>query len=180
VLPGPDELRQLARREAGVMTPTSQMRALRELEPPADDEGFDAIEVVPFARAPRDGGLRAGVFIAAAALVGDGWAPALDVGDEADPRLVFDWSADGLGHGLDDLVSRLAAAVAGPVAGALCPHGGGPPACWCRPPLPGLPLAFARRHGVDSARSILVGTGTAHRTLATALGASFVAIDPGV
>ena len=56
----------------------------------------------------------------------------------------------------------------------VCPHGGGPPVCWCRPPLPGLPLAFARAHAVDPARSILVGTSPAHRTLAAALGARLV------
>ena len=177
-LPGPDELRQLARREAGVMAPTSQMRALRELEPPAPDEGFDAVEVVPFARAPRAGRRRAGVFIAAAALRGAAWEHARAVGDLGDPRLVFDWSADGVARGLDDLVARLAAEVEGPVEGAFCPHGGGPPVCWCRPPLPGLPLAFARTHDVDPARSFVVGTGAAHRALAAALGASYVAIEP--
>ena len=58
---------------------------------------------------------------------------------------------------------------------ALCPHGGGPPICWCRPPLPGLVLAFARARHVDVGRSILVGTSPAHRALAEALGASYVA-----
>ena len=40
---------------------------------------------------------------------------------------------------------------------ALCPHPAGPPICWCRPPLPGLLLAFARAHGVDPSRSTLIG-----------------------
>jgi D-glycero-D-manno-heptose 1,7-bisphosphate phosphatase len=61
------------------------------------------------------------------------------------------------------------------VESALCPHPAGPPSCWCRPPLPGLPLAFAREHDVDPARSILIGAGPAHRTLATTLGARYVA-----
>ncbi len=100
------------------------------------------------------------------------------MGDPGDPRLVFDWSADGVAHGLDDLVARLAAEVEGPVESAFCPHGGGPPVCWCRPPLPGLPLAFARTHDVDPVRSFVVGTGPAHGALAAALGASYVAIDP--
>jgi hypothetical protein len=41
--------------------------------------------------------------------------------------------------------------------------------------MPGLPLAFARKHDVDPARSILIGAGPAHRTLATTLGARYVA-----
>jgi histidinol phosphatase-like enzyme len=64
------------------------------------------------------------------------------------------------------------------VASALCPHGAGPPACWCRPALPGLLLAFARAHDVDPARSTLIGTSTAHRTLAETLGARFVELTP--
>ena len=51
-LPAPDELRRLSRNAAGILTPTSQMRALRELEEPSRDEGFADVEVVPFARAP--------------------------------------------------------------------------------------------------------------------------------
>jgi hypothetical protein len=38
-VPTPEELRGLARREPGMHAPTSQMRALRELEPPSADEG---------------------------------------------------------------------------------------------------------------------------------------------
>ena len=78
----------------------------------------------------------------------------------------------------DDLAAAAAARidVAGPSRPRVCPHGGGPPACWCRPPLPGLPLAFARAHGVDPARSLLVGSWPAHRTLAATLGARFVAV----
>ena len=52
----------------GVHAPTSQMRTLRELEPPSTDEGFGEVEQVPFARAPRAGASGAGVFVAAAAL----------------------------------------------------------------------------------------------------------------
>jgi len=35
-------------------------------------------------------------------------------------------------------------------------------------------LEFARRHSVDPARSVVVGTSPAHRTLANALGARYV------
>jgi aryl-alcohol dehydrogenase-like predicted oxidoreductase/predicted kinase len=167
-LPTPGELR-VARDEPGVLTPTSQMRTLRELEPPSEDEGFASVEQVVFERAEHDG--RAGVFVAAAALRG-GWSGA----DPTAPHLVFDWSADGKAPDLPALAAHLAAEVDAPVESALCPHGGGPPICWCRPPLPGLPLAFARTHGVDPARSTLVGTGPAHRTLAIALGAQYVAV----
>jgi histidinol phosphatase-like enzyme len=62
------------------------------------------------------------------------------------------------------------------VEAAICPHPGGAPICWCRIPLPGLPLAFARRHGIDLALSTLIGTSAAHPTIATALGARHVSL----
>ena len=148
--------------------------ALRELEPPAADEGFASVEQVPFTRSAGPG--RAGVFVAAAALRQPDWKGALEQGDRSAPHLVFDWSPDGTVEELADVTSLLAAEASGPVESALCPHPAGPPTCWCRPPLPGLPLAFARKHAVDPSRSVLLGTSPAHRTLATSLGARYVQV----
>ena len=171
-LPAPEELRELAKREQGVLMPTSQMRALRELEPPSTDEGFADVERVPFVRAPSAG--RAGVFVAARALSEPGWEHA--IGDREAPHLVYDWNPDDDQAALVAAAARLAAEVSGPVQTALCPHPAGPPTCWCRPPLPGLPLAFAREHGIDLSRSMLIGSAPAHRTLATALGVRYVPV----
>jgi histidinol phosphatase-like enzyme len=77
---------------------------------------------------------------------------------------------------LDRAAAALIDVVSASVEKALCPHPGGAPTCWCRPPLPGLVLAFARAHDVDPARSTLVGASPAHRTLATALGAAYVPV----
>jgi aryl-alcohol dehydrogenase-like predicted oxidoreductase/predicted kinase len=175
-LPTPDELRRLARTAPGVMSPTSQMRTLRELEPPSTDEGFASVEVTPFARTTPSAGARGGVFVAAAALRQGDWENALASGDRDAPHLVFDWMPDGALDALDPSVARLASAVRGPVESALCPHAAGPPRCWCRPPLPGLLLAFARANDLEPSRSVLVGAGPAHRTLATTLGARYVPI----
>jgi hypothetical protein len=133
-----------------------------------EDEGFAAVERVEFRRARGAG--RSGVFLAAAAVEREGWERL----DPAAPHLVFDWRPDAPA----EAGARVSAVVSGPVETAVCPHGGGPPRCWCRPPLPGLPLAFARTHGVDPARSVLVGTSAAHRTLAATLGAGYV--DAGI
>jgi aryl-alcohol dehydrogenase-like predicted oxidoreductase len=163
-LPEPAELHVLAKRHPGLMAPTSQLRAVRELEPPTDDEGFVAVERVPFHREPDSGVPGAagvpgasgvpGVFVASDAV------PGFRAGDPSVPHLVFGWQVPG------DV------ALPGAVV-ASCPHPGGPPACWCRPPLPGLVLAFCHDHGVDPARSVLVGTTSGHRALATAVGARF-------
>ena len=175
-LPTPDQLRELARTEPGVLAPTSQMRTFRELEPPSPDEGFAAVEHVPFVRAASPPG-GAGVLVAAGALAEPGWEDAVADGDPEAPHLVYDWNPDGDGAVLTAGAERLAAAVPGAVETALCPHPAGPPACWCRPPLPGLALAFAREHGIDLSRTILIGTGPAHRTLATTLGSRYVGVQ---
>jgi aryl-alcohol dehydrogenase-like predicted oxidoreductase/predicted kinase len=175
-LPAPEQLRDVAKQEAGLLAPTSQMRAVRELEPPSAGEGFAAVERVAFARVSRLEG--AGVFVAAAALDRPGFEDALAHADPAAPHLAYDWSPGGGSDRLERAVARLSAAVSGPVEAAVCPHPAGPPVCWCRPPLPGLPLAFARAHGVDPARSLLIGTGPAHRTLAATLGARYVPVEP--
>jgi aryl-alcohol dehydrogenase-like predicted oxidoreductase len=160
-LPTPDELKAHAR-EPGVHAPTSQMRAFRELEPPSLDEGFAEVEAVPFARAPSNGA--AGVFVAGSAA--DRYQPE----DAGAPHLIFDWSPEGEGR------VEIPPSIKGATEVAVCVHGGGPPVCWCRPPLPGLLLAFARRRGIAPARSLLVGTSAAHKTLATTLGARYVSI----
>jgi aryl-alcohol dehydrogenase-like predicted oxidoreductase len=177
-LPTPEDLRALARREPGALAPTQQMRTVRELEPPSPDEGFASVEITAFTRAGASARARAGVFVAARALPRAGWREALEQRADRDvPHLVFDWRPEGTPDELTPLVElvRATAAAAAPVEAALCPHGGGPPRCWCRPPLPGLPLAFARTHNVDPARSILIGASPAHRTLAAALSARYIA-----
>ena len=172
-LPAPEELRGLARREPGVLTPTSQMRALRDLEPPLTDEGLGSVERVPFVRSPASA-RRTAVFVAAAVMRGTGWKDALEDASPAAPHLVIDWIAGGTPADLAPLHARVSSLVSGPVASALCPHGAGPPVCWCRPPLPGLPLAFAREHAIDVTRSTLIGTTGTHLALARALGARYV------
>lgn len=157
-LPTPQQLREA--RVPGLLLPTAQMRALREVEPPTSDEGWDGIERVAFAREPMVG--KAGVFLAAAAVT-----PDFQPTDE--PHLVFDWDPDARRDRLDAALDM----IGGDAEGALCPHAAGPPQCWCRPPLPGLLMAFARRHGIDPVRSLVVGTGPAHRGLAEALGARY-------
>jgi aryl-alcohol dehydrogenase-like predicted oxidoreductase len=175
-LPAPDELRLLAQREPGILTPTSQMRTVRELEPPTQHEGFAAVEHLSFSRTPPSTPLLAGSFIVAGAFTRPGWNAALAQIDGNAPHLVFDWDPHGNSEALTAGVERLSSAVSGVVEGALCPHPAGAPICWCRPPLPGLPVAFGRAQGVDPARSTLVGTGPAHRTLAATLGCRYLAV----
>jgi hypothetical protein len=174
-LPTPEQVKDSARREPWLMLPTAQMRALRELEPPSIDEGFTEVTRMPFMRAlARDG--QGGVFVGAAATRRRGIVQALTDADPAAPHLVFDWIPDGRPNELSGEAARVADAVTGPVQVALCHHPAGPPSCWCRPPLPGLQLGFARAHHIEPARSVLVGCSPTHRTLATTLGARYIPV----
>jgi hypothetical protein len=131
---------------------------------------------VPFVRTPSAQRTRSGSFVAAAALRQAGWEEAVEQGDPATPCLVFDWMPEGAPDELAAIAARVSTRISGPVESALCQHPAGPPTCWCRPPLPGLALAFAQEHSVDPSRSILVGTSPPHRTLATTLGARYVPV----
>ncbi|HEY2790310.1 MAG TPA: aldo/keto reductase [Gaiellales bacterium] len=174
-LPTAEELRALGRREPGLLAPTAQMRSLRELEPPAADEGFAAVEEVAFRRTPAGAG-GPGVLVAAAAIGHPGFGDVLEKTDRDASHLVFDWRPGEPPDALAPAVARLSGVVSGPVQSALCPHAAGPPRCWCRPPLPGLPLAFARAHDVDLRRATVIGTGPAHRTLAATLEARYLQV----
>ena len=175
-LPAPDELTILARTQAGVLTPTSQMRTIRELEPPDEDEGFVEVRRVEFERLTRPGRNAAGILLAAAAVGRDGWREAVASAEPSTPHLVFDWRPERDVADLDRGVAAVAGEVSGPVEAAVCPHPAGPPVCWCRPPLPGMPLVFAQAHGLDLGSSVVIGASPAHRTLANALGSRYVAV----
>ena len=178
-LPTPDELRALARREAGLLSPTSQMRALRELEPPSADEGWSEVERHGFERAPSSR-TRAGVFVAGAALEHPDCERALaDVEPDA-PTLLFDWDPDG---GREALLLRAAPGISGAVEIAVCPHGAGPPTCWCRPPAAGTAARVRARPrhrpgAVDPDRRHRRHTGHSRRRSAHGTSASLARPDP--
>jgi hypothetical protein len=173
----PEQIRAVARREPWLMLPTSQMRALRELEPPSADEGFASVETVAFTRDSTGFGGRPGVLVGAGAVARPGFEQAVAGAEPSAPHLLYDWRPDSDASVLAGEVARLASGVTGIVEAAVCPHHAGPPPCWCRPPLPGMPLAFARAHDVDPSRSTLIGCAPAHRTLATTLGARYIAVE---
>lgn len=198
-LPEPDELARLARTDPGCFGPGAQYNHRRQLEPPADDEGFAAIAVHPFVRKPDDAGAPAvivdvddlvrvgrpttvadvrladGAAAALAAWRAAGW---LVVGTAWQPALVG--SPADVGAQVAAIDARTAELLGAPLPIATCWHPAGPPRCWCRKPLPGLGLRLARAHGIALARSIVVGhvdRGPSERGLAVRLGATYLEAD---
>jgi predicted kinase len=132
------------------LPPSALNRAAREVELPAEDEGFAALERVPFVRAPGRG-------VPIRVLAADA---ALTAGPDARPTFVMAWSPDG-------------APPPSPWPTLLCPHGGGPPVCWCRPPLPGLLALAAHAAGGALDQSEVIGGGPSFRRMAASVGAAW-------
>ena len=179
-LPGDDELARLRKRDVAAFPPTVQFRYQRELEPPDPGEGFSAIEVVPFERRRDATFTNRAVFIWSddgalvereAARLGDhqaqgvpifvlSWQPEIAAGTrrQAEVDAHFDSIRERTG-----LLFEL----------ACCPHGAGPPRCWCRKPLPGLPVSLVIRDRLDAAQCVFIGEGAQDRGLARKLGSRF-------
>jgi predicted kinase len=173
----PEELEKRARRDPAALAPHAVFRMTRELEAPSADEGFDEIENVPFVREHSTGG-QLGTVVALAALagessVGDGLVKLLRETPENSPLLLFAWRPDAAPdsmEGLNASAQAASAATGHTVEIAVCPHPGGRPICWCRPPLPAMLLTFAHRHRIDLRISTLIGASATDLALARALG----------
>ena len=169
---GPAEVGRGARKDPTAFAPTAQFRWRRELEPPAADEGFDAIEVMPFVRRPSAGGRRGLIVHLDDALIGEA-----AFADALSRWYAAGWCVAATAWQPGPELLAAAAALAVPLEVAVCAHPAGPPVCWCRKPLPGLGLVLARTHGLDLAESVHVGRGPADRGFAARLGMRFVATE---
>jgi histidinol phosphatase-like enzyme len=190
----PDDMPPAAKRDGGAFGPGVQFRYQRELEPPSEAEGFSRIDVVAFVRRRVEAWSHRAVLVwcdgvlarsraghrapvspddveivdrvaaalrrhahAGARLLGIAWRPEIAIGSAtaAEVDAVFAHIQDRLGAAIDI---------------QYCPHGGGPPVCWCRKPLPGLGVAFIRRYELDPAACIYIGGGPQDAAFARRLG----------
>jgi aryl-alcohol dehydrogenase-like predicted oxidoreductase/histidinol phosphatase-like enzyme/predicted kinase len=194
---GPEEMRRVARDDPGVVAPGVLFRHRRELEPPEASEGFVRVDAVPFVRQPRpefdgralifwyDGVVRTSrggartprspddVALVPGArewlarrrdegwrLCGVSWHPEVAAGSMTAEEVtaIFTRTHELLGTEVDC---------------EWCPHGDGPPVCWCRKPLPGLGAVLIERHRLDPARCLYVGRDASDRAFARVLGLSY-------
>ena len=140
--------------------PSVLARTAKTLERPEQREGFSSLELRPFVRRPWPDGTPA-LFVGLEHLGSDGhWDAAAEEAIAASPGapvVLLGWKDGGV------------KAPPG-VLDAVCPHPGGPPTCWCRPPLPGLVLALARTHGLSIPKSRLLTSSAVLAGLGHALG----------
>jgi hypothetical protein len=174
---GPDEMRLATKTDVNAFPPSVQFRHQRDLEPPDPSEGFSRIDRVSFAR-DRDPSYTGRALLVwcndleslpdrAATLrryaesgwhvLGIAWRPEI-----SEQRLTREQ--------VDVEFARLRERLGVPIDIQCCPHGGGPPICWCRKPLPGLGVAFIRKYRLDPSQCIYVGDGSQDPGFARRLG----------
>lgn len=195
-LPSPEEIARRGKRDPIYLAPTALMRVRREIEPPDASEGWRAVDRHEMVRRPEPGHDRPALFVALDALAQLGsppspatttiasharetilahrpapdapihgylWAPAIARG-QATPQTIAACT-----HRIAELLDL-------PIETAVCPHGDGPPICWCRPPMPGLVVAAMERDRIAAERSVLLGHGPAHAALARGAGLAYVVV----
>ena len=188
---GPEEMRQTVKHDISAFGPAVQFRYQRELEPPDPSEGFSRIETVPFARARDasftnralivwcDGVLAPGTSSASSPIGAGVLAQRAEVlrryaasgwrllGLSWQPQIAEQtMTSDEVEAGFAQMRERLGVAI----DVLSCPHGGGPPICWCRKPLPGLGVVFIQRYRLDASECIYVGAGPQDPGFARRLG----------
>jgi len=173
----PDEMRKAAKRDVNSFAPGAQFRQQRELEPPDSSEGFSRIETMPFERTHEPSMTNKALIV---------WFDDIDVFVGRVPALrryhTEGWTLLGLAwrpqvadktmthEQAEAEFARMRELLAVPIDILYCPHGGGPPVCWCRKPLPGLGVVLIQRYHLDPAQCVYVGVGPQDPGFARRLG----------
>ena len=193
-LPGPEELRALARKDEAAFPPAAQFRCQRELEPPDPSEGFSRIDVVPFERSRDPSLVNRAVIVWCDGVLQRSRSGLRTPRNAADVEAAIDrglvlrryaeagWKVLGLSWipeiaggtmtvaDAEAVVARLQDALGVEIEVEYCPHPAGPPVCWCRKPLPGLGVMLQYRHRLDPAQCIYTGSGAQDPGFARRLG----------
>jgi aryl-alcohol dehydrogenase-like predicted oxidoreductase/histidinol phosphatase-like enzyme len=193
---GPDEMRRTVKHDVSAFQPGVQFRYQRELEPPDVSEGFSRVDTVPFERKCSERHANRalivwcdGVLRPAAGFSNEPIEAFMRRGDVLRRYASDGWRVLGLGWqpGIaDESVSReeveagyqqLRATLGIEMDVLYCPHGGGPPVCWCRKPLPGLGVLFIDRYQLQPAQCVYVGSGPQDPGFARRLGFQYREAD---
>jgi HAD superfamily hydrolase (TIGR01662 family) len=195
---GPEEMKTLAKTDPNLPPPAALARWESSFEPPALDEGFAAVEVIPFARLTDPEHTEKGLLLDVDGTLrrtksGElyprhaddvellpGRREVLSKWTEAGYKLFFVSNQSGvasgqLGH--DAAVAaflRTVELLQLPIAEvAYCPHPAFPVGCFCRKPLPGLGVYLMRRHKLSPTHLIVVGDMASDEQFAKGIGATY-------
>lgn len=196
---GPDEMKALAKKDPNLPPPAALMRWTSSFEPPALDEGFAAVETIPFVRRPQPARTEKGLLLDV-----DGTLRKTRSGEiyprhaddieilpgrrevlarwvAAGYRLFFVSNQSGIASGklthaaAEACFLRTAELLQLPVTGiAYCPHPAFPVGCYCRKPMPGLGVYLMERHQLAREHLVVVGDMASDAEFAAGLGARYV------
>lgn len=198
----PEEMKALAKVDPNLPPPAALARWASSFEPPAADEGFAAVDAVPFQRQLDPSHVNKGLLLDV-----DGTLRRTRSGEiyprhpddvellpgrrdvlarwvEAGYRLFFISNQSGVASGkvertaVEAALLRTAELLALPVAEvAYCPHAAFPVGCYCRKPMPGLGVHLMQRHQLARSHLTMVGDMESDAQFAAALGARYFAAE---
>jgi HAD superfamily hydrolase (TIGR01662 family) len=195
---GPDDMKALRKTDPNLPPPAALARWVSSFEPPAFDEGFSAVDTIPFARRldPEhtekgllldvDGTLRKTKSGAIYPTHPDdvellpGRRDILARWIEGGYRLFFVSNQSGIASGkllqaaAEAAFLRTAELLQLPVTEvAYCPHPAFPVGCYCRKPMPGLGVYLMQRHRLARAHLVVVGDMDSDAAFAAGIGARY-------
>jgi len=199
---GPEELKELAKTDPNLPPPQAMARWAASFEAPHVDEGFGAVEEIPFVRRVNPAFTNKGLLLDVDGTVrrtksGEPFPrDADDIEILPNRRAVLEkWANDGyklffvsnqggIASGqltretADAAFARTVELLGLPVTEiSYCPHPAFPASCFCRKPLPGMGILLAHRHQLAREHLVMVGDMDSDEDFARSLGAKYVGAE---
>lgn len=195
---GPEEMKELAKSDPNLPPPIAMQRYEQSFEPPNVDEGFSAVDEIPFVRRPRpdwthkallldvDGTLRVThsgeIYPRSAEDVNvlPDRREVLERWVAAGYKLFFVSNQSGIASGkvseadVEKAFEKTIADLGVPVEEVCyCPHRAFPVVCFCRKPMPGMAVYLMRKYALDPDKLVMVGDMASDKEFAEGLSITY-------
>jgi HAD superfamily hydrolase (TIGR01662 family) len=195
---GPDEMKMFRKTDPNLPPPIALMKYAAGFEPPNLDEGFAAVDQIPFVRRVDEAHTGKGLLLDVdgtlrKTISGEfyprdphdleilpGRSEVLSRWVEAGYKLFFISNQSGIAAGrvahdaVQAAMLRTAELLGVPITEIVyCPHPSKPVGCFCRKPMPGLGVYLMQRHQLSREHLVMVGDMDTDGECAAALGATY-------
>ena len=201
-LPGGDEMAELAKSDPNLPPPAAMVRFAGNLEPPDEDEGLSAINVIPFVRRPAPDRSAKGLLLDVDGTLritksGEiyprhpddvellpGRREVLQKWIDQGYQLFFVSNQSGIASKqvsqdkVEACFERTIELLGLPITEVcFCPHKAFPVGCFCRKPLPGMGVQLMEEYELDPQQLVMVGDMDSDGQFAAAIGATYHTAD---